>query len=92
MVQLPGLSVPSATVGAVPIVQHDPHRPLDRCTTPDGLGIAVYDYGGRGADLLLVHATGFCAEVLEPLAHSLRSSVPMLGTRPESPRPVGPTG
>jgi pimeloyl-ACP methyl ester carboxylesterase len=69
--QLPELSVLSATVGAVPIVQHDPHRPMDRCTTPDGLGIAVYDFGGQGADLLLVHATGFCAEVLEPVARSL---------------------
>ncbi len=70
--QPPGLAVHSATVGAVPIVQHDPHGPLDRYTTPDGLSIAVYDLGGQGADLLLVHATGFCAEVLEPLARSLR--------------------
>jgi pimeloyl-ACP methyl ester carboxylesterase len=68
---LAGPLVPSATVVAVPIVQHDPQRRLDRCTTPDGLGIAVYDFGGRGEDLLLVHATGFCAEVLEPLARSL---------------------
>ena len=44
----------------------------DRCTTPDGLGIEVYDFGGRGRrDLLLVHATGFCAEVLTPLARTL---------------------
>ena len=44
----------------------------DRCTTPDGLGIEVYDFGGRGTrDLLLVHATGFCAEVLAPLARAL---------------------
>jgi pimeloyl-ACP methyl ester carboxylesterase len=51
---------------------HDDRRPpRDRCTTPDGLGIAVYDFGGRGKDLLLVHATGFCAEVLGPLARSL---------------------
>jgi pimeloyl-ACP methyl ester carboxylesterase len=42
-----------------------------RCTTPDGLGIAVYDFGGRGSDALLVHATGFCAEVFGPLARSL---------------------
>ena len=39
--------------------------------TPDGLGIAVYDFGGLGPDLLLVHATGFCAEPFGPLARSL---------------------
>ncbi len=50
----------------------DDHRPgPDRCTTADGLQIAVYDFGGHGDDLLLVHATGFCAEVLRPLAESL---------------------
>ena len=44
----------------------------DRCTTPDGLGIEIYDFGGRGRrDLLLVHATGFCAGVLAPLARNL---------------------
>ncbi len=43
----------------------------DRCTTPDGVGIAVYDFGGRGADLLLVHATGMCAEPFGPLARAL---------------------
>ena len=43
----------------------------DRCTTPDGVGIAVYDFGGEGTDLLLVHATGFCAEVLLPMARAL---------------------
>lgn len=48
------------------------HRPRqDRCITPDGLGIAVYDFGGLGPDMLLVHATGFCAEVLSPLAANL---------------------
>ncbi len=42
-----------------------------RCTTPDGVGIATYDFGGDGPDLLLVHATGFCATVLGPLAAGL---------------------
>lgn len=47
-------------------------RPKEsRCTTPDGVGIAVYDFGGRGPELLLVHATGFCAEVFIPLARHL---------------------
>jgi pimeloyl-ACP methyl ester carboxylesterase len=40
--------------------------PPERCVTPDGLEIAVYDFGGSGRDLLLVHATGFCAEVFRP--------------------------
>jgi pimeloyl-ACP methyl ester carboxylesterase len=39
--------------------------------TPDGVGLAVYDFGGSGDDLLLVHATGFCAEVFVPLARAL---------------------
>jgi pimeloyl-ACP methyl ester carboxylesterase len=55
----------------VSTVDHD-HRPRrSRSTTPDGLGIAVYDFGGQGPDLVLVHATGFCAEVFVPLARSL---------------------
>ncbi|MDA8276141.1 MAG: alpha/beta hydrolase [Actinomycetota bacterium] len=41
------------------------------CTSADGTSIATYDLGGRGPDLLLVHATGFCAAVLEPLAAAL---------------------
>lgn len=41
------------------------------CRTTDGLDLAVYDYGGTGPDLLLVHATGFCAEVLTPLIRHL---------------------
>jgi pimeloyl-ACP methyl ester carboxylesterase len=50
----------------------DTKRPRrTRCRTPDGLGIAVYDFGGQGPDLLLVHATGFCAEVFTPLARHL---------------------
>jgi pimeloyl-ACP methyl ester carboxylesterase len=44
---------------------------LDRCTTPDGLSIAVYDFGGEGPDLLLAHATGMCAEPFGPLARAL---------------------
>jgi pimeloyl-ACP methyl ester carboxylesterase len=53
----------------------DTDRPRQtRCRTPDGLGIAVYDFGGWGRDLLLVHATGFCAEVFTPLARDLVAS------------------
>jgi pimeloyl-ACP methyl ester carboxylesterase len=53
----------------------DPRRPSqDRCTTPDGVELALYDFGGQGDDLLLVHATGFCAEVLTPLATALSRS------------------
>jgi pimeloyl-ACP methyl ester carboxylesterase len=49
----------------------DPRPRQERCVTPDGVAIAVYDFGGQGDDLLLVHATGFCAEVLVPLAREL---------------------
>ena len=41
------------------------------CATPDGIELAVYDFGGTGLDLLLVHATGFCAGVLLPMAEVL---------------------
>lgn len=58
----------------------DSDRPSrSRCRTPDGLGIAVYDFGGRGPDLLLVHATGFCAEVFVPLAAHLRQDFHCFG-------------
>jgi pimeloyl-ACP methyl ester carboxylesterase len=63
-----------ATVGPVSTAQ-DHRRPgQDRCTTPDGVDLALYDFGGQGPDLLLVHATGFCAEVLTPLATALSGS------------------
>ena len=39
--------------------------------TPDGVGVAVYDFGGEGPDLVLVHATGFCAGPFGPLARRL---------------------
>ena len=40
-----------------------------RYTSPgDGPRIATYDLGGDGPDLLLVHATGFCAGVWGPVA------------------------
>ena len=39
--------------------------------TADGVDLALYDFGGTGPDLLLVHATGFCAGVLLPLATAL---------------------
>jgi pimeloyl-ACP methyl ester carboxylesterase len=42
-----------------------------QCLTDDGLTIALTDFGGRGPDLLLAHATGFCAAVLTPLAKGL---------------------
>jgi pimeloyl-ACP methyl ester carboxylesterase len=42
-----------------------------QCFTDDGLAIALTDFGGRGPDLLLAHATGFCAAVLAPLAKGL---------------------
>ncbi|MDQ1362025.1 MAG: hypothetical protein QOJ44_2402 [Acidimicrobiaceae bacterium] len=45
-----------------------------RCVTADGLEIALTDFGGAGPDLLLVHATGFCAAVLAPMAQGLTAS------------------
>lgn len=40
-------------------------------TSPDGLTVAAYDLGGDGPDLLLVHATGFCAGVWAPVVEHL---------------------
>ena len=39
--------------------------------SPDGTEIAWYDFGGNGPDLLLGHATGFCAAVWAPVAKYL---------------------
>jgi pimeloyl-ACP methyl ester carboxylesterase len=46
--------------------------PDGRVTTPDGVAVAYYDFGGDGPPLLLAHATGFCGPVLAPMAAHLR--------------------
>jgi pimeloyl-ACP methyl ester carboxylesterase len=40
----------------------------------DDVEVAVYELGGNGPPLLLAHATGFCAQVLAPLAEHLTES------------------
>ena len=53
----------------------DPPSPFDTpraVASTDGVDLAVYDLGGTGPDLLMVHATGFCAGVWEPLAERLQ--------------------
>lgn len=40
----------------------------------DGTAIAWYDFGGSGPDLLLAHATGFCAKVWTPVVNRLLDS------------------
>lgn len=40
-------------------------------TGADGLDLAIYDLGGDGPDVLLVHATGLCAGVWAPVADRL---------------------
>jgi pimeloyl-ACP methyl ester carboxylesterase len=42
------------------------------CQASDGTRVAAYDFGGEGPDLLLAHATGFCAAVLVPMVDRLR--------------------
>ncbi len=49
-------------------------EPLCFVSREDGIDIAAYDFGGAGPDLVLVHATGFCAGVLAPLASELGNS------------------
>lgn len=43
---------------------------MRRLRSSDGVAVALYDLGGArtGPPLLLVHGTGFCAQVLAPLA------------------------
>jgi len=55
----------------VPLGPDPTADPFGAATTPDGVELALYDFGGTGDDLLLVHATGFCAGVLEPMARAL---------------------
>jgi pimeloyl-ACP methyl ester carboxylesterase len=48
-----------------------PLTPSGRARTPEGVGIAYYDLGGSGPDLILAHATGFCGAALGPTAARL---------------------
>lgn len=43
-------------------------EPTATMSAPDGVPIAVYDLGGTGPGLVLVHATGFCGPVLAAVA------------------------
>ena len=45
---------------------------MQRLPSTSGVTLAVHDLGGDGPPLLMAHATGFCAGVLEPLAAHLR--------------------
>ena len=47
-------------------------EPSGTATTSDGVDVCFYDLGGHGPDLVLAHATGFCAAVLSPMAAALR--------------------
>ncbi|MDQ3978928.1 MAG: alpha/beta hydrolase [Actinomycetota bacterium] len=44
---------------------------MRRLPSTDGVEVAVYDFGGEGAALLLVHPTSFLAAALAPLAGEL---------------------
>lgn len=45
--------------------------PTGRVEVPGGPAVAFYELGGSGPPLVLVHATGFCAAVLAPMAARL---------------------
>lgn len=47
--------------------------PMRRLLSTDGVEAAVHDLGGRGTDLLFVHATGFCTQMYASLAGLLAS-------------------
>jgi pimeloyl-ACP methyl ester carboxylesterase len=44
---------------------------MRRLPSTDGVEVAVYDFGGEGPPLLLVHPTSFLAKALAPLAKAL---------------------
>ena len=44
---------------------------MDLVPSTDGVVVALHDLGGSGDPLLLVHATGFCGGIWEPLAAHL---------------------
>ena len=48
-------------------------EPSGRLRAPNGPSVAWYDFGGEGPTLLLVHATGFCAGALAPMARLCNS-------------------
>ena len=72
-------SVPAMPDTGPPVGPESPNGPLRpttpaaAVTTPDGVAVAYYDFGGNGPPLLLAHATGFCGPVLAPLAARLRA-------------------
>ena len=45
-----------------------------RVSSTDDVEVAVHELGGTGPALLLAHATGFCAQVMAPLAEHLAGS------------------
>lgn len=49
--------------------------PIETTYVPstEGVRVAVHDFGGDGPLLLLSHATGFCANVYQPMIEPLRS-------------------
>ncbi len=54
-------------------------EPAGILKAPDDVAIPYYDFGGVGPDLLLAHATGFCAAVLAPMAEALRERFRCVG-------------
>lgn len=58
----------SEAAGAWPPDRLSPSGFVD---VPGGSPVAFYELGGSGPPLLLVHATGFCAAVLAPMASAL---------------------
>jgi pimeloyl-ACP methyl ester carboxylesterase len=45
----------------------------------DGLRLSALDWGGDGPPLLLLHPTGFCAGLFDPLAQALRGAYRPIG-------------
>lgn len=58
---------------ALKVVFGPMNTPQRFARSADGTAIAWYDFGGEGPDVLLGHATGFCARIWWPIVAELRA-------------------
>ncbi len=67
-------------------------RAMELVRSTDGVVLALHDLGGGGDPVLLVHATGFCGRIWDPVAahlDGLRRWAPDLRAHGRTPRPPG---
>lgn len=57
----------------------EPDEPRPSSVEHDGFTVGALDWGGDGPPLVLLHPTGFCAGVFDPLARALRADHRVVG-------------